>query len=130
VSLSIASEHASLPIAFRLHLPEDWAADPIRRARAGAPEEIRFKTKPWVALDQIRAARAEGVPEGVVLADAGYGNDTKSRNALTRWTCDTSSASNRRFGYGRREWLHWRPWRVADGGGRQPGGSGILCARP
>jgi SRSO17 transposase len=83
VSLSIASEHASLPIAFRLYLPEDWAADPVRRARAGVPEEIRFKTKPRIALDQIRAARVEGLPEGVVLADAGYGNDTKFRAALT-----------------------------------------------
>jgi len=43
-----------------------------------------FKTKPQIALDQIRAARAEGVPEGVVLADAGYGINTAFRAALTR----------------------------------------------
>ena len=43
-----------------------------------------FKTKPQIALDQIRAARAEGVPEGVVLADAGYGINTAFRTALTR----------------------------------------------
>src|ERR1700675_4231094 len=84
VSLSVANEHASLPIAFRLYLPEDWAADPVRRARAGVPEDVVFKTKPQIALDQIRAARAEGVPEGVVLADAGYGINTAFRTALTR----------------------------------------------
>ena len=84
VSLSVANEHASLPIAFRLYLPEDWAADPVRRARAGVPEDVVFKTKPQIALDQIRAARAEGVPEGVVLADAGYGINTALRAALTR----------------------------------------------
>ena len=84
VSLSVANEHASLPIAFRLYLPEDWAADPVRRARAGVPEDVVFKTKPQIALDQIRAARAEGVPEGVVLADAGYGINTAFRAALTR----------------------------------------------
>jgi len=84
VSLSAATEPASLPIAFRLYLPEDWAADPARRAKAGVPDDIVFKTKPQIALDQIRAARADGVPEGVVLADAGYGNDTKFRTALTR----------------------------------------------
>ena len=42
-----------------------------------------FKTKPQIALDQIRAARAEGVAEGVVLADAGYGINTALRTALT-----------------------------------------------
>jgi SRSO17 transposase len=46
------------------------------------PEDVVFKTKPQIALDQIRAARAEGVPEGVVLADAGYGINTAFRAAL------------------------------------------------
>jgi SRSO17 transposase len=83
VSLSVANEHASLPIAFRLYLPEDWAADPVRRARAGVPDDVVFKTKPQIALHEIRAARAEGVPEGIVLADAGYGINTAFRTALT-----------------------------------------------
>jgi SRSO17 transposase len=70
--------------AFRLYLPEDWVADPVRRAKADVPEDVVFKTKPQIALDQIQAARAEGVPDGVVLADAGYGIDTAFRTALTR----------------------------------------------
>lgn len=58
VSLSVANQHASLPVAYRLYLPEDWAADPERRAKAGVPAEILFKTKPQIALDQIRSLPA------------------------------------------------------------------------
>jgi len=49
-----------------------------------APEDIVFKTKPQIALDQIRVAQAEGVPDGVVLADAGYRINTAFRTALTK----------------------------------------------
>lgn len=83
VSLSIANASASLPIAYRLYLPKDWAADPARRTTAGVPEEVSFKTKPEIALDQIRAALATGVPPGVVLMDAGYGADTGLRSSIT-----------------------------------------------
>src|ERR671939_1740635 len=69
VSLSVANDHASLPIAWRLYLPETWAGDPARRAKAGVPEEIGFETKTAIALGQVRQALAEGVPVGVVLGD-------------------------------------------------------------
>ena len=83
VTLSLANHDASLPIAYRLYLPEDWANDPVRRHKAKIPEEIAFQTKPQIALEQIKAARAAGLPEGVVLMDAGYGNDTELRTAIT-----------------------------------------------
>src|SRR5215207_1586442 len=82
VSLSVANDHASLPIAYRLYLPETWAGDPERRARAGVPEETGFETKPEIALGQIRQAQAAGVPPGVVLGDAGYGVETGFRAAV------------------------------------------------
>jgi SRSO17 transposase len=83
VSLSVANAGASLPVAYRLYLPKDWAADPARRKKAGVPEDVTFKTKPEIALDQIRAALDAGVPPSVVLMDAGYGADTSLRSALT-----------------------------------------------
>jgi SRSO17 transposase len=83
VTLSVATEHASLPVAYRLYLPEAWAGDPARRATAGVPEEVAFATKPAIALDQIGRALADGVPPGVVVTDAGYGNDTDFRDGVT-----------------------------------------------
>src|ERR671939_1086984 len=83
VTLSVATEAASLPVAYRPYLPEAWAGDPARRALAGVPEGVAFATKPAIALDQIRQALADGVPAGVVVTDAGYGNDTDFRDGLT-----------------------------------------------
>ena len=83
VTLSLASEHASLPIAHRLYLPQAWADDPARCARAGVPDDVAFQTKPQIALAQIRAAMAAGVPQATILADAGYGVDTAFREAIT-----------------------------------------------
>ena len=79
----MAHAQASLPVACRLYLPEIWAEDRERRAKAGVPEAVVFQTKPEIALDQIRSALAAGVSRGVVLADAGYGVDTAFRTALT-----------------------------------------------
>jgi DDE superfamily endonuclease len=80
VSLSIANSHASLPVAYRLYLPREWIKDRKRRSKAGVPSEIRFKTKPAIALDQIRWACDVGMPRGAVLMDAGYGSDTDLRS--------------------------------------------------
>ena len=79
VSLSVANDRASLPIAYRLHLPEAWAEDPQRRAKAGVPEAVGFETKTAIALDQLRQAREAGVPVGTVLGDAGYGDECDFR---------------------------------------------------
>lgn len=83
VSLSLASVQGSLPIAYQLYLPKDWAADPARRKTAGVPGDITFATKPEIALAQMRQASDSGVPTGVVLADAGYGDETAFRDGIT-----------------------------------------------
>jgi SRSO17 transposase len=83
VSLSIANHAASLPVAYRLYLPKDWAADDERRSKAGVPEDIEFKTKPQLALEHIRWACETGLPGVMVLLDAGYGHDSKLRRGIT-----------------------------------------------
>jgi len=83
VSLSLANHDTSLPVAYRLYLPDEWAADAKRLRKAGVPGEIGFKTKPEIALDQIRAACQCGLPRGVVLMDAGYGANTQLRTDIS-----------------------------------------------
>jgi SRSO17 transposase len=83
VTLSMANHHLSLPIAYRLYLPESWADDANRRGKTHVPEGLKFATKPQIALSQIEAALKTGVARGVVLADAGYGVDGAFRARLT-----------------------------------------------
>jgi len=82
VSLSIANRAASLPIDYRLYLPKNWASDDERRAAAKVPDTVSFKTKGEIALEQIEEACRQAVPRGVVLMDAGYGNDTWLRERI------------------------------------------------
>jgi SRSO17 transposase len=83
VSLSVSTWSWSLPIAYQLYLPKEWAEDSERREKAEVPEEIKFQTKPEMALEQIRAAVAAKVARGTVLADAAYGTNTEFRDGLT-----------------------------------------------
>src|SRR6516165_11783562 len=71
VSLSVSTWSSSLPIAWRLYLPEVWTQDAERCRQAGVPEGVTFQTKPDIALEQIRQAKERQVPVGVVLADIG-----------------------------------------------------------
>src|SRR5919198_2905114 len=82
VSLSIANHAASLPVAYRFYLPQDWIKDRARREKAGVPDAIVFKTKPEIALEQIRWACQAGLPRGVALMDTAYGNDSRLRAGM------------------------------------------------
>ena len=84
VSLSIANHSASLPVAYRLYLPKDWAKD-RRPSQQGtrAHRRSRSRPKPEIALEQIRWACEAGLPRGVGLMDAAYGNDSRLRAGMT-----------------------------------------------
>src|ERR1700744_4044280 len=83
VSLSIANHAASLPVAYRLYLPESWSKDRARRKKAGVPKDIKFKTKPAIALEQIEWGFGAGLPRGVGLMDVAYGNGSRLRAGMT-----------------------------------------------
>ncbi|MBB3233155.1 IS701 family transposase [Halomonas stenophila] len=85
VSLSVATERASLPVAWRLYLPQSWTDDPARCRRAGVPSEVTFATKPEIALQQVRETLDAGITPGIVLADAAYGKVTAWREQLAEW---------------------------------------------
>ena len=83
VSLSLANHDTSLPVAWRLYLPKERAADLEHRRKAGIPDEIDFKTKPEIALEQVKAALKAGLSRGVILMDAGYGCNTNLRTGIS-----------------------------------------------
>jgi SRSO17 transposase len=83
VSLSLATVEGSVPLDYRLYLPNEWAEDKQRRKLAGVPKEIAFATKGELAWRQIEAALAAGIPRGPVLMDAGYGDEAALRDRLS-----------------------------------------------
>jgi SRSO17 transposase len=96
VSISLASNQGSPPVARQLYLPEDWASYPERRAKARIPGQMRFATKAQIALEQLRTLLDEGAPHHWVLPDAGYTAWTKPSakcSATWAWFMRSSSAS-------------------------------------
>jgi SRSO17 transposase len=83
VSVTLACQAGSLPVAWQLYLPKEWAADLARREKAGVPQDLEFATKPAIALAQIERLMAQGAPRHCVLADAGCGVETAFRERLT-----------------------------------------------
>ncbi|PTT91244.1 IS701 family transposase, partial [Pelomonas sp. HMWF004] len=83
VSVSLACQAGSLPVAWQLYLPKEWVDDATRREKAGVPQDVAFATKPAIALAQIKRLMEQGAPKHSVLADAGYGVDTAFREGLS-----------------------------------------------
>jgi len=83
VSVSLANKTMSVPAAWRLYLPEEWVTDPERRAAVGVPPEMGYLKKWEIALEEIDRLLEEDLPPAPVVADAGYGNTTEFRDALT-----------------------------------------------
>jgi SRSO17 transposase len=100
VTVSLANQVMSVPGAYHLYLPEGWVKDRRRCRAAGVPDEVRFATKWEIALAAIDRLLADDVPGAPVVADAGYGNITEFRDALTVRQLSYTSASTRKPPYG------------------------------
>jgi SRSO17 transposase len=82
----------------RLFLPEDWAADPLRRKEAGVPKAVVFRTKPELALEMVQQAIERGLPFRWVTADSVYGDSptfVQGLRSLERWYVVDTSADAR-----------------------------------
>jgi SRSO17 transposase len=82
VFLSHASRWGHALIDRRLYLPQVWAENGARRAKAAIPATTAFATKPEIARDLIAFALDAGVPCAFVLGDAPYGSDRRVRRML------------------------------------------------
>jgi SRSO17 transposase len=83
VSLTLATEDGSLPLNYRLYLPQEWTRNKKRCQAARVPKAIGFATKGKIAWAQIEAALAAGIPRGTVFMDAAYGDEAAMRDRLS-----------------------------------------------
>ncbi|MBC7974705.1 MAG: IS701 family transposase [Myxococcales bacterium] len=79
VSLTIATEHAHMPVDMQLYMPQSWTDDRKRCRAARVPDEVEYRPKWQIAVSMIESAIEAGLPRGVLLADADYGNKTEFR---------------------------------------------------
>jgi SRSO17 transposase len=82
VSLHAVGRQGTVPLGFRLYLPEEWCADPERRERAKVPEHVKFATKPALGGELVCRAAHWKIRRAPVLGDQAYGNDSKLRGRL------------------------------------------------
>lgn len=73
VFASYVSRHGHAFIDRALYLPKAWTDNPERLAAAHVPDNVRFATKPALALTMIERAIASNVPFSWVAADSVYG---------------------------------------------------------
>jgi SRSO17 transposase len=84
VSLHAVGERGTLPLGWRLYLPQEWCDDRERRRKAKIPDEICVQTKPELAASLCAQATEWEVPTAPVLADSAYGDDTRFRTGLSK----------------------------------------------
>ena len=82
VALHAVSTKGTVPLGFRLYVPEDWCADPARRKETKIPASVEFARKPTIAGELVTRSAGWKIRRAPVLGDQAYGNDTKLRTRL------------------------------------------------
>jgi SRSO17 transposase len=82
VSLHAVGQKGTVPLGFRLYLPEEWCADAQRRKKAKIPESVEFQTKPALGGELVARAAGWKIRRAPVLGDQAYGDDSKLRARL------------------------------------------------
>ncbi len=82
VSVHAVGERGTLPLGWRLYLPEEWCDDRARRRKAKIPDDVCFQTKPELATALCEQAAGWAIPAAPILADCAYGDDTRFRTKL------------------------------------------------
>jgi len=65
-----------------LYLPKDWANDPIRRKEVGIPDDVEYRKKTAIALEQIRWSLVNGIRVAAWTFDEWYGRDGEFLDGL------------------------------------------------
>lgn len=73
--LAYASKKGRASIDRALYLPERWAGDAIRRAKAAVPATVASASKPKLGVARLQRALAAGVPFAWVVGDSVSGAD-------------------------------------------------------
>ena len=82
VSLHAVGQKGTVPLGFRLYLPEEWCTDAERREKAKIPENVEFQTKPALGGELVARAAGWKIRRAPVLGDQAYGDDSKLRARL------------------------------------------------
>lgn len=84
VSTALIAGGLAWVTSMELYLPQLWAEDDDRRARAHIPRSLFFREKWRIAVAHVRTVLHAGFTLEAVVADAGYGNIAQFRAALER----------------------------------------------
>jgi len=79
VFLSYTSIYGHTLLDRALYLPKSWIQDPERCREAGVPEEVKFATKPELAIQLIKRVLDAKIPIAWFVGDSVYGSSRKLR---------------------------------------------------